>query len=112
MAQIASVQIEFGEQPGFTKLSKKFYGPYKIIKKINAVEYRLELPPSSSIFLVFHISLLKPFVGSLEDGQQLAIPSKAIDAHPIVVPSSIIRYRIISRKGHKQEQVLVDWKGL
>lgn len=96
----------------FTKLSKKFYGPYKIVKKINAVAYRLELPVGSSVFPVFHISLLKPFVSSLEDGQQLAIPTKAIDVHPIVVPSNIIGYRIISRKGCKLEQVLVDWKGL
>ncbi|GAU36702.1 hypothetical protein TSUD_16140 [Trifolium subterraneum] len=42
------------------KLSKRFYGPFKLIKAIGEVAFELELPPSSRIHPVFHVSQLKP----------------------------------------------------
>ncbi|XP_074299685.1 uncharacterized protein LOC141630835 [Silene latifolia] len=44
---------------GNQKLVKRYYGPYKIMKKVWPVAYKLELPPTTKIHHNFYVSLLK-----------------------------------------------------
>lgn len=50
------------------KLAKRFFGPLKIIKRIEKVAYMLDLPSSSRILSVMHVSLLRPYFGSNPHG--------------------------------------------
>ena len=46
------------------KLSPRYVGPYKILKRVGKVAYELELPAELAAFhRVFHISLLMKCVG-------------------------------------------------
>ena len=51
-----------------SKLNPKHYGPFKILKEISPVAFKLKLPVSWTIHLVFHASLLTPYVGTHAHG--------------------------------------------
>ena len=47
------------------KIAPKFVGPFDIVAKISPVSYKLCLPAGMKMQLVFHVSLLKPFLGNV-----------------------------------------------
>ncbi|WMV29386.1 hypothetical protein MTR67_022771, partial [Solanum verrucosum] len=50
------------------KLSPRFFSPYKIVRRAGPLAYELELPASSKVHLIFHVSLLHS-----AHGQQVVI---------------------------------------
>lgn len=46
------------------KLSKCFFGPFKILQRIGYVAYELCIPPDSRIHPVVHVSMLRPYGGT------------------------------------------------
>jgi hypothetical protein len=85
------------------KLSFRFFGPYKIIGKIGSVAYKLELPTTSSIHPVFHVSQLK-----LSPGDQPVSSTLPSDLQVFQVPLRILQRRW-STGDHPMEQGLVQW---
>ncbi|XP_019423049.1 PREDICTED: uncharacterized protein LOC109332519 [Lupinus angustifolius] len=55
------------------KLSPRFFGPYKVNRRIGTVAYELSLPPTARIHPVFHVSLLRWFHGD-PDAQFIPLP--------------------------------------
>ncbi|GKA11101.1 ty3-gypsy retrotransposon protein, partial [Tanacetum coccineum] len=92
------------------KLAKRYYGPYKVEARVGKVAYRLALPASSKIHPVFHVSILKAFVGS--DSVEVAgLPEELQDGQPVEQPLTICDTRRVLRNGSPERQVLVQWIG-
>ena len=99
-----------------TQLMKKFddkrYGLFKVLEKIGASAYKLELPPSMScIHLVFNEALLYPYKGpTYGSQQQLNKPEPmVIDQEPEWEVEEILASRHNRRR--RRVEYLVHWKG-
>ena len=89
----------------FNKLAKPYYGPYEILERIDKVAYRLALPSDSKIHPVFHVSILKQFLG--EDTEEVtSLPEEVEDGRPIEQPIAVNGSRVILRNGQLVQQIL------
>ncbi|XP_075515832.1 uncharacterized protein LOC142550639 [Primulina tabacum] len=95
----------------YTKLSKRFYGPFKILKRVGVVAYKLELPPTVKIHPIFHISVLKACPNPAEVSA-LSLPVTFVENQPLVSPLAILNHRRIRRQNTWVPQLLVQWSGL
>lgn len=95
-------------QHTYSKLSKRFYGPFCILERIGAVAYRLQLPTTSKIHDVFLISLLKPHHGTDPTDSQ-ALPPSSWDNHPVIHPLHILDWKLDDSVAPPIQFVLVQW---
>ncbi|XP_076942471.1 uncharacterized protein LOC143612348 [Bidens hawaiensis] len=89
------------------KLSKRFFGPYKILERIGKVAYRLELPPTSKIHPIFHVSLLKECNGTVH------LPTDSLDKFEAtevsLLPEAVMGSRTYA---DNKKQLLIKWEKL
>jgi transposase InsO family protein len=88
------------------KLRQRYFGPYNIIEAINDVAFRLDLPPGTRLDDVFHVGLLKKYIGVPPD-----TPAKLPPIHHgavVPVPACVLRLRM----NEGVRQALVQWEGL
>eukprot|EP00268_Persea_americana_P064078 TRINITY_DN8393_c1_g1_i1.p2 TRINITY_DN8393_c1_g1~~TRINITY_DN8393_c1_g1_i1.p2 ORF type:complete len:393 (+),score=41.64 TRINITY_DN8393_c1_g1_i1:5704-6882(+) len=95
------------------KLAPRVFGPFQVLARIGSVAYRLELPPGSQVHNVFHVSLLKKYVGpSIPVSPEISTVSNTSDSPCIPQPEVILASRIIHKgKYHPGKEVLVQWFG-
>jgi hypothetical protein len=60
------------------KLEYKYLGPFRILERIRAQVYRLDLPGSMQIYPIFHVSLLKAFNPDDQFQREQAAPMEVV----------------------------------
>ncbi|MCH82296.1 hypothetical protein A2U01_0003098 [Trifolium medium] len=91
------------------KLAARFYGPFKIIAKVGEVAYKLQLPDTSKIHPVFHVSLLKKAVGDYHIQGDLPKDLEVTDEGEIY-PEVVMGARVTLKEGVAVQQSLIKWK--
>jgi hypothetical protein len=94
-----------------TRPSKKLdytkLGPYEILQQIGSVAYKLNLPTTTDIHPVFHVSLLEPYISN-------TIPDRIPKPPPPVIINNDQEYEVEtvldSRYYKRQLQYYVLWK--
>ena len=92
------------------KLLPRWIGPFRIMKRVGNVAYKLELPETLKIHPAFHVSLLKPYRASskvqpppppiLEENDELSFEVERVLAH-----------EISGSRTRPQKYYLIKWLG-
>ena len=92
------------------KLSPRFVGPFKILRRVNPVAVTLQLPAHYRISPTFHVSLLLPVIrGPLADAVPPEEPPPALEIDGSTAYT--VRTLLDSRFRRGRIQYLVDWEG-
>ena len=96
---------------GSEKLKPRYYGPFRITRRIGELAYELELPADSKVYNVFHVSRLKKALG------QNVVPSAILpplddEGKLILVPEFILDRREKQLRRRVIREYLVKWKDL
>jgi hypothetical protein len=93
------------------KLAFKYFGPYTILARVGSRAYKLALPASSEVHLVFHVSQLKEFVPDhtpvFHDLSKM-IALDVLDTEP----EAILDRRLVKKGSSAIPQGLVKWKNI
>ena len=104
-------QISLKQAKKDNKLSPKYYGPYKVLQKIGTMAYKLELPASSRVHPVFHVSCLKKVIGENIPVQTI-FPELDEEGKIILEPEAVTETRTRQLRNRSISEYLIKWKNL
>lgn len=96
---------------GAEKLKPRFYGPYKVLRRIGEVAFEVELPKNSKIHNILHVSLLNKVLGK-KVVPCTQLPPFDDEGKIILEPEIILDTREGSLRNRTITEFLIQWKGL
>lgn len=90
------------------KLAARFYGPYKVIKRIGAAAYQLDLPIGSKVHNVFHVSQLKKRICN-DKVIQTELPGVTEERDMKIEPVAVLDRKLVKKGNKPATMILVQW---
>ncbi|XP_073001511.1 uncharacterized protein [Typha latifolia] len=88
------------------KMAQCFFGPFQIPEKVGAVAYKLDLPESSRVHPISHVSNLRARVGPVEQFAAQLPESESEAIEP--APEKVLARRRVKHEGQIVTEVLVS----
>ena len=88
------------------KLAPRFYELFQVIQRMGNIAYKLQLPTSSTIHPVFHVSQLRPTVGNVRLSLAL-LPQLSKDLQFLLEPEIMLDYRLTNNLALDTAEVLI-----
>jgi hypothetical protein len=104
-------QISLKQAKKDNKLSPKYYAPYKVLQNIGTMAYKLELPASSQVHLVFYVSCLNKVIDDKIPVQTI-FPELDEEGKIILEPEAITGTRICQLRNRSISEYLIKWRKL
>ena len=82
-----------------------------MLRNIGTMEYKLELPASSQVHLVFHVSCLKKVIGENLPVQTI-LPELDEEGKIILEPEAVTETRTRQLRNRSISEYLIKWKNL
>lgn len=95
----------FVAQRACHKLAFRYYGPFQVMSRVGTVAYHIQLPATSSIHPVFHVSQLKAAVGFSKKVQD-ELPTSL---GALQVPFQFLDKRLVKKGNRSVLQLLTHW---
>jgi hypothetical protein len=92
------------------KLAPRFYGPFTVLRRVGAIAYELDLPATSRIHPVYHVSQLKPKLG-VNTSPILVLPPVNLEGIVQPEPMAILDRKSRPLNNRAFNEVLVQWIG-
>jgi hypothetical protein len=90
------------------KLSSKWYGPFRILKKVGNVAYQLHLPTEAKIHDVFHVNQLKKHLGP-KAVPHPKLPAVTDEGKVKIAPIAILERRQVPRSAGEYDVAIPQW---
>eukprot|EP00253_Pinus_taeda_P011086 PITA_11086 len=104
-------QMSLKQDKKDNKLSLKYYGPYKVLQSICTMAYKLELPLTSQLHPIFHVSCLKKVIGDKLPIQTI-LPELDEEGKVILEPEAVTKTRTQQLRNRSISEHLIKWKNL
>jgi hypothetical protein len=99
------------KKSGAKKLKPRFYGPYRIMRRVGEVAYEVELPKGRKIHNVFHISCLKKAMGQFISTSE-ELPLLDEEGQLELVPEEVLEFQERKLRSRVIKECLIRWRGL
>lgn len=100
---------------GARKLKPRFMGPFHVIQPVGSAAVKLDIPKSwSRVHNVFHVSLVKPYLGAEKAKAQQEVappPVQWLDGEPIYRVEKLLESRQVKKGRKTVTEYLVRWEG-
>lgn len=99
------------KKSGAEKLKPRYYGPFRVIKRVGDVAYELDFTGDSRVHNVFHVSRLKKALGH-QIVPSIMLPPLNDEGKLVLVPEAIIEFRERNLRRCTIREYFVKWRDM